>query len=401
MSSENNNSASWELPPESLQKASAALEDYLAARSRDHLDSQASVTDMNTAMATAVAQEFSKVGIDVNKLESVGQDNFAQCRRLIEEYRDRTARDDSNTATPGKEARRTVPYVSLKVPEGAAERPLDSMFFFRTAPFDVALLSVQPSDTPAFWEGRADPNTGNVDWNLGSNPNAGVNATISATAGIWLVPMVNNEISPFPGTATVQMNTSALQALGFASAQLFGNAVATSSVGYIVQEFDQSVNPLGIAQENYDDEFDLSVTFGQTQRKTIRVPSTQQNFTFSTVGTHIYLISFWLLGSIQAGVSGGLWGSAANTDTRTVLTSIAGVWNPADVATVPDVINLSPVQAKAMIEVAGFQYLESGDPQPGDFAPYVEEQDPSGGTLALSGSFVSVLVAVPTGREAR
>jgi hypothetical protein len=399
MPSEKNNSASWELPSESMQNASAALEDYLAARSRDRLDSLASVTDMNTAMATAVAQEFSKAGIDVQKLEAIGLNNFAQCHRLMEEYRDRTARSGSNTAAAGEEVRRTAPRVSLKVPEGAAERPLDSMFFFRAPPFDVALLSVQPSDTPGFWSGTADSNTGNVDWNLGSNPNAAVNATISATVGIWLVPMVNNEISPFPGTATVQMNTSALQALGFASAQLFGNAVATASVGYIVQEFDQSANPLGIAQEDYLDEVDLSVTFGNTQRQTKQLPSTQQNFTFSTVGTHIYLISFWLLGSIQANSSGGPWGSAADTDTRTTLTSIAGVWNPTDVAAVPDVTNLSPVQAKAMIEVAGFQYFESGDPEPGDFNPYVEEQDPSGGALALVGSFVGVLVAVPTGRE--
>jgi hypothetical protein len=399
--SSNMSSVRWEPPLESLQNAAAALEDYLAARSRGHLDSQARVTDTDAAMAAAVAQEFLKAGIDVKKLETVGLDNFAQCRKLMDEHRNRIGNRGGKTTAPTKEAPEKIPYTSLNVPKNAAERSRDSTFFFRTPPFDLAALHVLPSDTPAFWNGEADSNTGDMDWNLGSNPNVAVNATISAIVGIWFAPMINNQISPFPGTATVQMNTSALPALGFASAQLFGNAVAEASVGYIVQEFDQSANPLGIAQESYFDEFNLSVTFGQTQRANIPSPSTQQNFTFSTVGTHIYLISFWLLGRIQANVSGGLWGSAADTDARTSLTSIAGVWNPVGVATVPDVVNLSPEQAKATIELAGFQYSESGDPQPGDFAPYVEEQDPSGGTLALPGSFVYVRVAVPTGREAR
>jgi len=63
--------------------------------------------------------------------------------------------------------------------------------------------------------------------------------------------------------------------------------------------------------------------------------------------------------------------------------------------TVPDVLNLNPGAARAKIEAAGFAYSGAADPVEGNFKPYVEDQDPGGGTTAPVGSTVDVTIAVP------
>jgi len=283
------------------------------------------------------------------------------------------------------------------LPEGSAEGPLDSVGFFLSAPFVRRNLDIIPQDNPAFISNlNIDNITGDISWNLDSNPDAAVNVTISATMGSFFAPVVGNEIWPFPGTATVQINTSGLKALGFASAQFLGSANATATIGFMIQEFDQSGNSLGIAQEGWQpDLFDLNVTFGQTQRADVELPSTSQSISFPTTGSHFYLIWFWLLSEIQANVAGGLWGSRANTDLGTTLTSISGVWTPVPLATVPDVIGLAPATARAKIERAGFQVAEYGDPIVGNFTPYVELQDPDGGTVEPVNTTVNITIATP------
>jgi hypothetical protein len=58
---------------------------------------------------------------------------------------------------------------------------------------------------------------------------------------------------------------------------------------------------------------------------------------------------------------------------------------PPPAGTVPDVSNLSPSQARARIQAAGFTYSESADPVKGNFKPYVEYQDPL--TIFNSGGY--------------
>ncbi len=69
--------------------------------------------------------------------------------------------------------------------------------------------------------------------------------------------------------------------------------------------------------------------------------------------------------------------------------------DPVPLATVPDVTNLSPAQARARLAAAHFGMSEVADPLDGNFKPYVEDQDPSGGAQAPEGSTVNVMVAVP------
>jgi hypothetical protein len=399
--SNENNSVRWELPPESLRNASAALEDYLAARSQVRLDSQASVAPMNTAMATAMAQEFEKANIDLKKLEAVGLDNFARCRQLMEEYRDRAERHSrGDNGGPGK-----VPYVSLDLPEGAEQRPFNvpSLNVIRTPPFDLTGFSVQPANTSAFVFGSANQNTGSMLYDISSNANVPVNADVSALLGIFVTPVVNNGLSAFPGTAAVQMNTSFFQDLGFASCQFFGNAVSTASVGWIIQEFDQSGNFVGIAQENYVDEFDLSVSFGQTKRGSVQFPSFSQSTAFSTVPFHFYAVFFWLLGEIRANQATGWWGSTANADSTTTLTSIAWQWTPAPppppLVAVPDVRGDAVANAAATIRAAGLgvSIQPQNDPLCNNLGQ-VMSQSPAPGTMVPQGTFVTIMVGQHTGQ---
>ena len=63
--------------------------------------------------------------------------------------------------------------------------------------------------------------------------------------------------------------------------------------------------------------------------------------------------------------------------------------------TVPDVIGLSPDQASAAIQAAGFTFASTADPVVGTLTPHVESQNPGGGATAPLGSTVKVTIAEP------
>jgi hypothetical protein len=62
--------------------------------------------------------------------------------------------------------------------------------------------------------------------------------------------------------------------------------------------------------------------------------------------------------------------------------------------TIPSVIGLDPSTAMANIQAAGFAYSSADNPVKGTLQPYVEYQNPDGGTTALLGSAVDVTIAV-------
>jgi len=62
---------------------------------------------------------------------------------------------------------------------------------------------------------------------------------------------------------------------------------------------------------------------------------------------------------------------------------------------VPDVLNDSPDEARALIEAAGFRFSSIGIPVKGTLTPFVESQNPPGGLLALVGITVGVTIAEP------
>ena len=74
---------------------------------------------------------------------------------------------------------------------------------------------------------------------------------------------------------------------------------------------------------------------------------------------------------------------------------LGGTTPPPPTGTVPDVIDLSPNTAGARIQAAGFTYSPSANKVEGNFTPYVEFQDPDGGTTRPLGSAVNVTIAVP------
>lgn len=78
-------------------------------------------------------------------------------------------------------------------------------------------------------------------------------------------------------------------------------------------------------------------------------------------------------------------------------TPLGGTAPPPPMGIVPDVMKLSPGKAEAKILAAGFTYSATSDPTKGKFNPYVEFQDPDGGTSAPLGSTVSVTIASPSG----
>jgi len=59
------------------------------------------------------------------------------------------------------------------------------------------------------------------------------------------------------------------------------------------------------------------------------------------------------------------------------------------------VIDLSPNTARANIQAAGFTYSPRANKVVGNFQPYVDYQNPDGGTTAPLGSAVNVTIAVP------
>jgi hypothetical protein len=63
--------------------------------------------------------------------------------------------------------------------------------------------------------------------------------------------------------------------------------------------------------------------------------------------------------------------------------------------TVPSVIDLSPDEARAEIESAGFTFGSTAGPVRGTLTPHVESQNPVGGATAPLGSAVNVTIAVP------
>jgi hypothetical protein len=69
---------------------------------------------------------------------------------------------------------------------------------------------------------------------------------------------------------------------------------------------------------------------------------------------------------------------------------------PPKTGIVPDVTNFTPSHAKAAIVDAGFGFSEAIDTISGvpKFSPYVEDQDPGGGSEAQLGTVVAVTVAV-------
>jgi hypothetical protein len=73
--------------------------------------------------------------------------------------------------------------------------------------------------------------------------------------------------------------------------------------------------------------------------------------------------------------------------------ALGGTTPPPLTGTVPDVLNLSPGAARARIQAAGFTYSASADPIVGNFKPYVESQDPDGGTVAPLEATVYVAIA--------
>jgi hypothetical protein len=74
---------------------------------------------------------------------------------------------------------------------------------------------------------------------------------------------------------------------------------------------------------------------------------------------------------------------------------LGGTTPPPPTGTVPNVIDLSPNTARARIQAAGFTYSPTADKVEGNFTPYVEYQDPDGGTTRPLGSAVTVTIAVP------
>jgi hypothetical protein len=62
--------------------------------------------------------------------------------------------------------------------------------------------------------------------------------------------------------------------------------------------------------------------------------------------------------------------------------------------TIPSVIGLDPSTAMANIQAAGFAYSSADNPVKGTLQPYVEYQNPDGGTTALLGSAADVTIAV-------
>ena len=282
------NSARWELPPESLRNASAALSDYFSAKYQARLDSQDSVTAMNTAMATAAAQEFSKAGIDTKKLGAVSLDNLAKCRKLMEEYRERAERNsNSNKKVEGLGM---VLYVSLDLPDGPPKQPIQfpPINITRIPPFDFSGVVPSPSNSPAMITNNTLGLSGIVGAGVGSVAGAAVNVIVDATVGINFLPIVNNGLSPYPGTATVTWNTGPFTTFGSALAHPAGNALSRASFGFIIQELDQSGNAVRIVQENLSDVFYLSVdgNFFSGQTKVFPLttfPNANQSTTFATV----------------------------------------------------------------------------------------------------------------------
>jgi PASTA domain len=63
--------------------------------------------------------------------------------------------------------------------------------------------------------------------------------------------------------------------------------------------------------------------------------------------------------------------------------------------TVPSVIGLSPDEASAAIQAAGFTFASTADPVVGTLMPRVESQNPEGGATGSLGSTVNVTIAEP------
>lgn len=394
-------SARWEPPTESLRDASAALSDYFSTKYQARLDSQDSVTAMNTAMATAAAQEISKAGIDTKKLGAVSLDNLAKCRKLMEEYRERAERNSSSSKkveSPGK-----VPHVSLDLPDGRPEQPIQfpPINITRIPPFDFSGVVANPSDSPALISpNTADP-SGLINCSVGSVAGAAVNVIVDATVGINFFPTVSGAPSPWPGTATVTWNTDPFTTFGSAVAFPAGNALSRSSFGFIIQEFDQSGNFVRTVQEDLSDVFYLSVNgnffSGQTKVFPLTTfPNANQSTTFATVPFQKYAISFLLEYEIVAGDSANSYfGSFASAHSDTTVTSIQVSWAPVPVNTVPDVVGWLAETGIHRLESDGFQVSVAGDPVVGNFKPYVEFQDPDGGTLEPVNTTVNVTIATP------
>jgi hypothetical protein len=297
----------WHAPKKSIAQGIEALEKHVSAVAKKRREMRVRDIAANRKVTTALGREFKKAGIDINKVGAVSLANSIRSQADMKKYRNRKPPSGLNDSglSPSLMARNVHNFA-----------PFNTSNFVRTPPYDV-IANINPSPAPSptsAWFNNASFNGGmNYYLDTPITSPAPSNFETGAAVGITFQPTFFGMPNPLFGFASVQMSAGgSLFMSAHAGSNFWGYGHSEGSVGWLVEEFDQSGNFLRFVQATYVEQYYLDSNWGQSASAFLTPPAFTSQTNFVTFPLRSYIILVWFWGDISASGAEGLWGSQAS-----------------------------------------------------------------------------------------
>ena len=264
---------------------------------------------MNAKVSRVLAKEFTKVGLDLRKIDAVCEQNSAKNHDDFKKYVSRMNRvpkgriPRKTSSIPDLRTNNIVPFLSPVV-SGSA-----------TSPFALFDHNTDPPNPPPGTDGRADANgSGFAMYHLDIPETAPPPPpTITGTAHVGFVETFTPSFFPLPGFAIINLNAN-LTMTGSASCNIAGNALSEGAVGWIVDEMDDSTGNIRTIYRDYVDQYYIDVSTGGSGEVPVNNPAFSPQITINTWPNRHYFVVLWFFGTILASgnaAAGEPWKSQA------------------------------------------------------------------------------------------